>query len=523
MTARYTPGAWSAVVVEPAVVLLDPGTPADLVDAVWDALVAGGGVPAVIQAITGRYGADFAAIPPFAVAAPQRAGLAVAARGPVRVRVDALEGVTEVSGAEVTTWSERWVGGAQSVEVAPEADDDGGPGSPDLPTLPLRAGTALAASVWVPVAEGAPGPPVGESRSPSSGRRVTAPDLDAVPYPEGVAAEPSPAAGSVSEAVEEDIAGANETAVPTHAEATAPVAESTLAGPVEEDAVGDVPEPAAAAPRPRETPSLESTVTEAPEGSFDYLWGATRMTTVEDAAIREEEEDGDPSLGAAPAPQPRLEAAPQSAPARATAPLAGPRITAVPGMTDPFADDHDGETILSSELAAIRAQRAGGGVAAPVAAPVSGPSVLARVCPEGHANPPQAAQCRVCGTTLVADAVRVARPPLGRVRLSTGEMLDLDTPVVLGRSPRVGRVAGPDVPRPVVVPSPTREISGTHLAIRLEEWHVLVADLDSSNGTVLRRPGQPPQRLQPREQVLVRTGDVVDLGDGVALTFEDLP
>ncbi|HWS58382.1 MAG TPA: hypothetical protein VN257_07565, partial [Actinotalea sp.] len=147
MTARYTPGAWSAVVAEPAVVLLDPGTPDDLVEAVWDALAAGGGVPAVIQAITGRYGADFAAIPPFAVAAPQRAGLAVAARGPVRVRVDAVEGVTEVSGADVTTWSERWVAGAQSVEVTPEVADDGASSSfssslGDRPTLPLRAGTA---------------------------------------------------------------------------------------------------------------------------------------------------------------------------------------------------------------------------------------------------------------------------------------------------------------------------------------------------------------------------------------------
>ncbi|HWS57724.1 MAG TPA: FHA domain-containing protein, partial [Actinotalea sp.] len=376
----------------------------------------------------------------------------------------------------------------------------------------------LAASVWVPVAEGADPPPAGDRSS--TARRAAVPVLTKTTSPEAVGVEPvsalQPAPGVV-----EAVPGANGTATAAHAAPTAP--EITLAGPDEEAAAGVRPTSGAEVPAPRGAHSLESTITEAPEGSFDYLWGATRMTTVEDAAVREAEEDHEAQHGVAAAARPGVAPDAPSSARAAVPPPAGPRITSVPGMTDPFADDHDGETILSSELAAIRAQRASGGSVPPGAAPVSGPSVLARVCPDGHANPPQSAQCRVCGTALEVDAVRVARPRLGRVRLSTGESLDLDSPVVLGRSPRVGRVAGPDVPRPVVVPSPTREISGTHLAIRLEEWHVLVADLDSSNGTVLRRPGQPPQRLQPREQVLVRTGDVVDLGDGVVLTFEDLP
>lgn len=119
--------------------------------------------------------------------------------------------------------------------------------------------------------------------------------------------------------------------------------------------------------------------------------------------------------------------------------------------------------------------------------------------------------------------MRVPRPELGRLRLSGGETVALEGPVLLGRSPRVSRVTGADVPRLVTVPSPTREISGTHLSIRLEEWHVLVADAGSSNGTIWRRPGEPPRRLHPHAEEIARSGDVADLGDEVTITFEGLP
>ncbi|MFN3400015.1 MAG: hypothetical protein ACK4Z4_06705, partial [Ferrovibrio sp.] len=49
----------------------------------------------------------------------------------------------------------------------------------------------------------------------------------------------------------------------------------------------------------------------------------------------------------------------------------------------------------------------------------------ARVCPQGHANPPTSAQCAYCGQALPGDGVQVRRPRLGRMRLSTGELIDL--------------------------------------------------------------------------------------------------
>ncbi|NLF04164.1 MAG: FHA domain-containing protein, partial [Actinomycetales bacterium] len=124
---------------------------------------------------------------------------------------------------------------------------------------------------------------------------------------------------------------------------------------------------------------------------------------------------------------------------------------------------------------------------------------------------------------VVAPApVETPRGAVGRVRLSTGQEIDLDRPVVVGRKPRVSRVGGTAVPRLVSVPSPEQDISRSHLEVRLEGVSVLVVDLGSTNGSTLLRTGQLPVRLHPHEAVLVVDGDVVDLGEGITLTFEGL-
>jgi len=74
----------------------------------------------------------------------------------------------------------------------------------------------------------------------------------------------------------------------------------------------------------------------------------------------------------------------------------------------------------------------------------------------------------------------------------------------------------------VPVPSPEQDISRSPLEVRLEGVSVLVVDLGSTNGSTLLRTGQLPVRLHPLEAALVVDGDVVDLGEGVTLTFEDL-
>jgi pSer/pThr/pTyr-binding forkhead associated (FHA) protein len=118
--------------------------------------------------------------------------------------------------------------------------------------------------------------------------------------------------------------------------------------------------------------------------------------------------------------------------------------------------------------------------------------------------------------------VTVPRPTLGTVLVSTGERIPLDRPVIVGRRPRAPRFSNDDMPRLVVVDGPQQDISRSHLKIDLVDWSVLVSDLGSTNGTTLRRAGQPDTRLQSGEPTLAQAGDVYDLGDGVTVTVVEI-
>ena len=197
-----------------------------------------------------------------------------------------------------------------------------------------------------------------------------------------------------------------------------------------------------------------------------------------------------------------------------------PRPGTEPGAGLDFDPDHDGQTVMKGSLAGLP------GPQLPAAARVSddaaGPLVLARVCAQGHPNPPTAAQC-TCGAALLPDAVQVPRPRLGRMRLSTGELLDLDQSMVIGRQPSVSRVQGGVMPKLVQVASPGGDISRSHVEVRLEGWHVMLCDLKATNGTVLVREGQPPRRLAQNEMAILLDGDIAELGDNISLRFEEIP
>jgi len=149
--------------------------------------------------------------------------------------------------------------------------------------------------------------------------------------------------------------------------------------------------------------------------------------------------------------------------------------------------DHDGATISVAEARALRQK-------VPTAAPEAPTAVL----------------------PVVASGA-------GRVRVSTGQVVTLDRTVIIGRRPRSPRASGADLPHLVAVESPQQDISRSHLEIRPEGDTVVVVDLHTTNGSTLLRSGADPLRLHPGEQTLVLSGDVVDLGDGVTVTFEDLP
>ncbi len=152
---------------------------------------------------------------------------------------------------------------------------------------------------------------------------------------------------------------------------------------------------------------------------------------------------------------------------------------------------------------------------------ISGPSVLAVLCESGHASPPHEERCRVCGAGIPRqEPLRVPRPSLGVLRLSTGAVVSLDRAVLLGRAPTTGDVAAHDRPHLVKVPSPERDISRNHVEVALDGWHVLVRDLGTTNGTTVALPGQQPVRLRASDQQVLEPGSVVSMADEVSFTFE---
>ena len=110
----------------------------------------------------------------------------------------------------------------------------------------------------------------------------------------------------------------------------------------------------------------------------------------------------------------------------------------------------------------------------------------------------------------------------GRAVLSTGVQITLDKNIIVGRTPKASRVTG-EMPHLVTVPSPSQDISRSHVEIRVEGTAVVAVDLNTTNGTVVRRGGAEPARLHPGEPFVLLNGDIIDLGDGVTVTMEDLP
>jgi pSer/pThr/pTyr-binding forkhead associated (FHA) protein len=123
-------------------------------------------------------------------------------------------------------------------------------------------------------------------------------------------------------------------------------------------------------------------------------------------------------------------------------------------------------------------------------------------------------------TQLVPEQPPPAHGPVARLLVSHGETVDVDRPVVLGRAPEPGASDSPD-PRLVSLPSPSREISSTHLEIRpgagTDLGYAVVTDLGSTNGTVVVQPGMPPEELLAGVGVRLLPGAVIDLGDGISL------
>ncbi|WP_291042264.1 FHA domain-containing protein [Herbiconiux sp.] len=499
-TLHYTPGPWCAVVVPEGVAVLPAGTDAELLEKVWAALQAGEGLGGVLEALTGTFGTSLGSLPPFAVATVSGSAVRLAVRG--ELTIDVVEGSDAgtavsltVSGADVTTWSERVVAEARHLTLRT-------PESASAQRFGVASGVVLVSAVELDV--------TGE------GVAVSAPATASV-----AASAPAPVASEVPEATLMTGDGVIEEAAPEAADPETPV----------EVAMGDEVSEAG----PDEVAELEHTRDELPDDAYDHLWGATVVKSVEDAAVRElEEDDESEEVGASSVPvEPP---APSSVP-EPPAPVAPPVAPPPPVQSSGLIDSVPG----FGGLGAASGSASINGSTVPPAAPAATPAPVTPAAPASQSAPvAPAAQADDDhdGLTVTVSELEAMRrlgaaggdapaalpdSALGRIVLSTGETHPLDKPVIIGRRPRANRVQVDRVPVLVTVPSPEQDISRNHLEIRLEGRHVLVVDLDTTNGSVLHREGTPPLRLGPHEPVLVLSRDIVDIGDGVTVTFEEIP
>ncbi|WP_223627558.1 FHA domain-containing protein [Microbacterium sp. EST19A] len=495
MQTIYRPGQWYLIVIPGALVALPPDVPGDVVAQLWERMPAQKSLATVVDVLTAHAGGAFASLPPFVAAVAEGSDIRIALRGGVSARVSTATESHSFSGAEVTTWSERFVGGASRVEITVETVEG-------TAALPVQSGVVRVAAVSaeletdddrplaaalgpVPVIEtgaagvsaavlaGTPAPSIADFGGvvPAASDVVPEPEVPAEPESEDAApAEPLTTEAlpvsddpysDVAPVAPEDVApedvapDADEPSADEESVDGSPIDGAPAAEPVDplDELFGDVEDSTDAEPAPEvdDATILPTEVTLAPSTEdFDQLWGATVHSV--------------PTAGAAAA------AAPAVAPA------------------SPFPDqgDHDGATISAAELRALRQQ------------------------------PP-------VGNDAPTAVIPVTPGATGRIRVSTGQVVALDRTVIIGRRPRSTRASGANLPHLIAVESPQQDISRSHLEIRPEGDTVVVIDLHTTNGSTLLRPGADPIRLHPGEQTLVLSGDVVDLGDGVKVAFEDLP
>jgi hypothetical protein len=146
--------------------------------------------------------------------------------------------------------------------------------------------------------------------------------------------------------------------------------------------------------------------------------------------------------------------------------------------------------------------------------------VAASRCAGGHLNPPYVAVCRVCDApAITAEPVEmVTTPVVGVLVLPSGERVDVDRTVLIGRAPRPdGRYAG-EPPRLVALASP--DLSRTHVELCPSGWTVTVRDSGSTNGTVLQLPEREPERIRGDEAITIVPGSTLVLGGTETFRFE---
>lgn len=144
-----------------------------------------------------------------------------------------------------------------------------------------------------------------------------------------------------------------------------------------------------------------------------------------------------------------------------------------------------------------------------------------RAVPPALVEPPTPAPVVEPVETSVETSVETTAPPEPRrpyrLKMADGVTVNLDLTIYLGRKPSVPRVASDRRVRLVAVPSAQKEVSATHLELRLTGDSVVATDMRSTNGSTVIVPGSKPRTLLRGESAVVTPGTLIDLGDGNVL------
>lgn len=416
---RFTPaeaGTLLAVVSGARALLVRIPDEAATVDALWEAVATGTNIQAVVEVLAS--GGLFST-PPFALFEATTGSPATGFTITCIVRGDIPLELTTLAGSETVDASgvSTWVERSVAGVVAFQAGTPTGAGS-----LPVVGAAAWASSItW------------------SASGSVAAP----------AAAAPSAAARPIIPSATAPIAAAPITPAPVvapePAQAPAPqIPEHTIAAQtVTSSAIDDLVAAASAS---------STAQPETPATGYDSLFEETMMRSIENAAVRPPSEDADH----------------------------GDAVSTTPPASDHnTAGDHDGMTVMSGDIAKLRAGRRGRKAAANDAP----------------------AEASVAYT----------------LALSTGGVESLEGLALVGRSPSVSKVSGGQVPKLIAIPG-DQDISRNHVQFAVEGGTVVVTDLHSRNGTTITLPGKTPQLLRQGESTSVLVGTVVDLGGGVTIT-----
>ena len=537
MLTRWVPGDILVAVGDGGVLALDGS--AQAMEAMWTELGEHRCLGDLLKSLSRLHDNEVFTLPDFLMMAIDGQELRVAARGRFCLHLDTADGERSFSASEVVVWEEsRYERVNQCIlELTPATGHPAGPEGLDE-FLPLRSGIVRASQLHIgfgdhqlplssPAQTGAHG---GQGAPLPSAAQEILQQAQADGAPERDAPPPSsslPARQEQGKAAYQSRPGPGQMLEP---QSMGPM---DSAGSPQGTGAGDP----AAVLGPDDVPAAEAAAPQAhgqqaQDDKAGRLVEHTMMQGAEAAVGPASSQDMDPLARPAAGPgrhraSPLGESASGRHSSQAAEPLPAPRQapdggadTASPKGSAPSGAQgkHDGRTVSAVGLHAARNALGGQtGLGEPSG---TGPSVMAVFCEAGHPNPVHASSCRECDGTITSRTGQVERPVLGVLRVSSGATAILDTDVIIGRLPQGTSSTTAQRPRLLAVPSPGKAISKTHCAVRVEGWDMRVEDLGSTNGTFLLRAGEEPRRVPEHQQLLLRAGDIIDIGDGTTLAVE---